>query len=289
MILRGLILGMLLVGSAFAAEPVVPPSPTLTPAGDTAGPLQLNAAQQLQWKPDDQALEASGNVHLTYKGFVLQAHRARLLYRDTPSSVPPTTTAPAMDQIRALDLQGDVVFNNAPYTITCQRAQYQFSDQRLHLTGDPVVVKNDTDTAKIWGTLTMDLAQSRMDGVGPVHLSRQSYDIKGNDLTLMFLPWDINQLQNATLNTASLLRDVVLIHPQLNVTANHGLYDAAGQTITLTSNVTITRQNSVIRTEQAVLDLTTRRVRLKSPNQPVTGTLHVPDFEKDKTQPKDTP
>jgi hypothetical protein len=49
----------------------------------------------------------------------------------------------------------------------------------------------------------------------------------------------------------------------------------------------------VIRTEKAVLDLTTRRVRLSSPNQPVTGNIHVPDFEKTKDapnpQPKDTP
>ncbi len=288
-------LGMILAGSAFAAvpepsssypSPSAPPSPAAT--AETEAPLRVNAAEQLQWKPEDQALEAVGNVNLAYKGFVLKAHRARLMYQTNAQS-PVSTTAPAMENIRAFDLQGGVVFKNPLYEITCQRAHYQIADQRLRLTGDPVVIKNAADTAKIWGTLTVDLANARVDGVGAVHLSRQAYDIKGQDLTMIFFPWDISRLQDATLNTASLLRDVVLTYPQLKVTGNQGLFDAAGQTVTLTSNVTITRDSSVIHTEKAVLDLTTRRVRLSSPNQPVTGKIHVPDFENNNTQPKDTP
>jgi lipopolysaccharide export system protein LptA len=50
----------------------------------------------------------------------------------------------------------------------------------------------------------------------------------------------------------------------------------------MTNNVVLTRQNSVIKTNQAILDLTTQRVRLTSPNQPVTGNIHVPDFDKPK-------
>ena len=279
-------LWLVLAPSSLAAEDAPSPAPV--------GALQLNAAKQLQWKPEDQALEAIGNVNLTYKGFVLQANRALLMYQGDGTTAPQNpTAAPDMTAIRAFDLEGAVVLKNPVYEITCQRARYQFSDQRLHLTGNPVVVKNTRDTAKIWGTVTVDLKHSRIDGVGPVHLSRETYDVKGQDMTLIFLPWDLSQLENATLSTAAILRDVVLTYPDLNVTGNHGLYEQGPQTVTLTSNVIITRQNSVIRTEKAVLDLTTRRVRLSSPNQPVTGNIHVPDFEKPKDapnpQPKDTP
>ena len=283
MVFQVFFLWMLLCFSAFGAED--PPSPTLPPDGPAA--LEVKAAEHLQWKPEDQALEAVGKVNLAYKNFVLQAHRARLLYQgDGPSPQGSPSSAPAMESIRAFDLEGAVVLKNALYTLNCQRAHYQFSNQRLNLSGDPIVIKNNTDTAKIWGTVTVDLAHSRIDGMGPVHLSRQNYDVKGNDMTLMFLPLDMNHLQDATLTTAAILKDVVLTYPGLNVTADHALYDQGAQTVTLTSNVILTRQNSVIRTEKGVLDLTTQRVRLSSPNQPVTGNIHVPDFEKTKDAPK---
>ncbi len=285
-------LWLVLAPSSLAAEDA--PSPTLIDTPALVDALQVNAAKQVQWQPEDQALEAIGNVNLTYKGFVLQANRARLLYQGDGTTAPKSpTAAPDMTAIRAFDLEGAVVLKNPVYEITCQRARYQFSDQRLHLTGNPVVVKNTRDIAKLWGTVTVDLKHARIDGVGPVHLSREPYDVKGQDMTLIFLPWDLSQLQNATLSTAAILRDVVLTYPDLNVTANQGLYEQGPQTVTLTSNVIITRQNSVIRTEKAVLDLTTRRVQLSSPNQPVTGNIHIPDFEKPKDapnpKPKDTP
>jgi lipopolysaccharide export system protein LptA len=289
MILQVFFLWMLCVTSSFAAEGAPAPSEPLPSA------LELKAAEHLQWKPEDQALEAVGKVNLTYKGFVLQANRARLLYQGDGASPQSSPSAPDMTAIRAFDLEGSVVLKNPLYEITCQRAQYQFSNQRLQLMGDPIILKNNTDTAKIWGTVTVDLANARVDGVGPVHLSRPPYDIKGQDMTLIFLPWDIAKLQDATLNTAAILRDVVLTYPELKVTANHALYDQGAQTVTLTSNVILTRQNSMIRTEKGVLDLTTQRVKLSSPNQPVTGNIHVPDFEKTKPtdtpnpQPKDTP
>jgi lipopolysaccharide export system protein LptA len=263
---------------ALAAEG--PPSPALP--FDPAGQFQLKAAEHLEWQPQSQTLSAEGKVNLTYKGFTLKANQARLAYQGDPAGGNTQSAMPAIQQIRSFNLEGNVFLNNDLYEITAAKADYRFADQRLILTGDPVTLKNATDTAKIWGTVTVDLAKSRIDGTGPVHLTRQSYDVKGKDVTLMFQPWNLDKLQEAVLDTAELLKDVILTYPELNVTGDHALYDQAKQTVTMTNNVVLTRQNSVIKTNQAILDLTTQRVRLTSPNQPVTGNIHVPDFDKPK-------
>ena len=250
---------------------------------DLAKLFQLQTAKTLEWQQNNQSLIASGDVHLTYQDFTINANQARLIYAKPESGdaqkISTNDATSAIKNIISVDLTGLVKLKNSTNDIKCDNATYNFADSKIILTGKEINITNvNGDKLLVNGKITINLDAHNLLVDGEIQINRQNYQLNGTNATMMFLPFAISDFNKIQLDNAILHKNVTLKYPDLTVTADNGVYTQSDQLVTLNKNVIITRQNSIINTNQAVINLTNKRIKLNSPSNPITGNIHVPDF-----------
>jgi lipopolysaccharide export system protein LptA len=261
----GAVLCLAVIGAAPALAQL-----SLPGTSGSSAPIEITADQGIEWQQEARAYVARGNARAAQGDSVVHAETLTAYYAGGKGEATSITRIEAEGKVRLTSPTGHA---------TGAKAVYDVAKGILVLTGSPVLVTETDritarDSLEFWRDRNLVVARGKALAVradrrlaAAVLTAHLAKDKAGQDRITRIEAFD----------------DVVVSTPTEIVRGRRGVYNLQSGIATLTGSVKITRGDSQLNGDRAVVDLNTGKSRLLSaPGRPVQGIL-VPD--KDRSAP----
>jgi len=208
-------------------------------------PIEILADNGIEWQQENEILIASGNAKASRDGVNVEAEVLRAYYRKKPGG--------GADLYR-LDAAGGVKIYSGTDSITGQNAVYDFEQAILRVDGNKVVYKtgNDSITAnrqmEYWERQQMAVARGNAIAV------HDGKTVRADILKALFRK---KKDGKSEVYVVEAFDNVLIVSEADRVRADRGIYKVDSGIATLTGNITITREDSILTGDQAEVNLNT--------------------------------
>lgn len=238
-----------LAAAALFCAGVALPAAAQLPAGGSSAPVDISAAQSLEW--DSRARTYTARKDVLVKQGALEI-RSQLLTAHYDA-------AGGNTDIRRLVAEDGVTIFSAPYTAYGDRAVYDVATQTATLTGENLRIATPAETLSARDKIEYDAGANRLDAVGQATATRGTDRLESAALSAFFKQdaggkTVLDRIVSATPVTIRTARETV--------TGDRGDYNVTTGKATLTGNVKIRQGDSFIEGTRAEVDLATGVSRL---------------------------
>lgn len=233
-----------------AALATAPALAQLTPPGEEALPLRVDADESIEWHQDQQAYVARGNAVAQRGTLTIAADVLIAYYRERPAGG---------TEIWRLAAEGDVHIATPTQEAFGDRGVYDLDRKVAVLTGEslrlvtPTDVVTARDSLEYWETERLAVAR------GNAVATRADSRVRA-DLLVGLLEDD--GTGNLAMRRIDAQGNVVITTPTDVVRGEHGIYDIADNRAVLSGDVRITRGESQLNGARAEVDFDTGVSRL---------------------------
>ncbi len=216
----------------------------LLPADNNTKPIEISAAQSLEWNRLAKTYTAHKNAIARQGNFEVQADTLTAYYSESGG-------ATELTQIDALD---HVVISSPPYTAFGDKAVYEIIKQQAVLTGKDLKITTPEDSLTAKNSITFETRENRLTATGDATASRGTDQLSADTLIAFFT-------QDAHGKTALKRIDasghVIVKTQKETATGDQGVYDVmAGQAV-LTGKVFVYQGENKLEGTRVVVDLKT--------------------------------
>ena len=208
-------------------------------------PIEILADNGIEWQQENEILIASGNARASRDGVNVEAEVLRAYYKKKPGG--------GADLYR-LDAVGGVKIYSGTDSITGRTAVYDFEQAILRVDGKKVVYKTGKDS--ITATQQMEYWERQQMAVarGNAVAVHEGKTVRADILKALFRKKKYGQSE---VYVVEAFDNVLIVSEQDRVRADRGIYKVDSGIATLTGNITITREDSVLTGDQAEVNLNT--------------------------------
>jgi lipopolysaccharide export system protein LptA len=234
------------------ASPAVRAQQALDLADPGGAPMQIQAADALEWRQEEKLFVARGDAVVTRGDLTVRAPLLGALYRED---------AAGDIQIYRVTAQGGVVITRGKDQITGGSAQYDIDTRIFLMTGGNLRITNGEDVITATRSLEYREADALAIARGNATAVRGEDRLTADTLIGHFAPGSGGGTELSRVEAEGGVR---ITTPTDIVTGERGTYDVTAQLATLTGDVKLTRGRNQLNGDYAEIDLGTGISRLSA-------------------------
>ncbi|OFW82841.1 MAG: hypothetical protein A2018_00355 [Alphaproteobacteria bacterium GWF2_58_20] len=215
-------------------------------------PVELSAKDSIAWRKSDKTYVASGDAEATKGDTHLHANSLTAEYRETETGGTEVYQVTARESAR---------FSSRGLTGSAGQILYRADKNLVIMTEAPLVL--DSNTAHITASRKITLHESprRVDLDGQARIQRKTDDtiMTANQMTALFSPGENGQDELSEIHAVG---NVTLVSGKLASLSDEATYNMATDEVVLVGHVKITREDSQLGGDRAIINLTTGDSRI---------------------------
>ncbi|MFA6279368.1 MAG: LptA/OstA family protein [Bdellovibrionales bacterium] len=237
------------------------------PCAAQQGPIEISADESLEWYQDTQLYVARGKAKAVRDDKTIEADILTAHQRDTKVQPVPTTKGKEQDKPQALGgdidrmtAEGNVHFYSPTQQVFGQKAVYDADSGFIKVTGDNLKLITEKNVVTAKDSLEYDenkkTAIARGHAIGEQGANRVEADV----LTAHFAPNPQGQLAMTDLIAKG---NVIIVTKDGGISrGDEGVYDTQKNSAVLSNHVRITRGQTQLAGDKALVDFTSGQSRL---------------------------
>lgn len=241
--------------------------------------IDLTADQKVEWHQKEQKMVAIGNAVVTKKDLKVKADEMTAFYEKVADN--------NKTQITTVHAKGHVKMSSNKADAFGDTLDYELSEDKMILKGNPAKIKTDTETITAKESITYYPSQDRAIALGNVEATNQKDKIFSDKMIAYFEKTSPND-SSLVMNKVEIFGNIKILTSNSTVWADRGEYLPKTGLVKLYENVTLEQDGNKLKGEYAESDLNTGISRIqagKTSGKRVTGVFIEKSKEKKEEQP----